>query len=112
MLDMIFSFDSILTAIGMTEHLLIMIFAVIIAIVIMMIAAGAISKFINNHPTLQMLALSFLILIGFMLILESIELHVPKGYIYFAVFFSLFVEVLNMKLKKKIPASNSNLNNT
>ena len=100
MLDMIFSFDSILTAIGMTEHLVIMISAVIIAIGIMMIAAGAISKFINNHPTLQMLALSFLILIGFMLILESIGTHVPKGYIYFAVFFSLFVEILNMKLRK------------
>jgi len=100
MLDMIFSFDSILTAIGMTEHLIIMITAVIIAIGIMIIAAGAISKFINNHPTLQMLALSFLILIGFMLILESIGTHVPKGYIYFAVFFSLFVEVLNMRLRK------------
>ncbi|MBI9052612.1 MAG: TerC family protein [Bacteroidales bacterium] len=100
MLDMIFSFDSILTAIGMTEHLIIMIAAVVIAIGIMMIAAGAISKFINDHPTLQMLALSFLILIGFMLILEAIGTHVPKGYIYFAVFFSLFVEVLNIRLKK------------
>jgi predicted tellurium resistance membrane protein TerC len=77
-----------------------MITAVIIAIGIMMIAAGAISKFINNHPTLQMLALSFLILIGFMLILESIGTHVSKGYIYFAVFFSLFVEILNIQLKK------------
>jgi predicted tellurium resistance membrane protein TerC len=100
LLDMIFSFDSILTAIGMTQHLIIMITAVIIAIGIMMIAAGAISKFINNHPTLQMLALSFLILIGFMLILESVGTHVSKGYIYFAVFFSLFVEILNMQLKK------------
>ncbi len=100
-LDMIFSFDSILTAIGMTEHLIIMIIAVIIAMGIMMVAAGAISRFINNHPTLQMLALSFLILIGFMLILEAIDLHVPKGYIYFAVFFSLFVEALNMRLRKK-----------
>ncbi len=111
MLDMIFSFDSILTAIGMTEHLLIMIFAVIISIGIMIIAAGGISRFINNHPTLQMLALSFLILIGFMLILESIEIHVPKGYIYFAVFFSLFVEVLNMKLKKNVPTAKTNVKN-
>jgi predicted tellurium resistance membrane protein TerC len=110
MLDLIFSFDSILTAIGMTEHLIIMIIAVIIAIGIMMVAAGAISKFINNHPTLQMLALSFLILIGFMLILESIEIHVPKGYIYFAVFFSLFVEILNMKLKKKVTTTSSKSN--
>lgn len=100
-LDMIFSFDSILTAVGMTNHLIIMITAVIIAIGIMMLAAGSISKFINNHPTLQMLALSFLILIGFMLILESIGMEIPKGYIYFAVFFSLFVEILNMKLRKK-----------
>lgn len=99
-LDMIFSFDSILTAVGMTNHLIIMVTAVIIAIGIMMIAAGSISRFINNHPTLQMLALSFLILIGFMLILESIGIEVPKGYIYFAVFFSLFVEILNMKLRK------------
>lgn len=100
MLDIIFSFDSILTAIGMTQHLIIMIIAVVIAMIIMMLAAGAISRFINKHPTLQMLALSFLILIGFMLILEAIGIHVPKGYIYFAVFFSLFVEVLNMKLRK------------
>ncbi len=100
-LDMIFSFDSILTAVGMTNHLVIMITAVIIAIGIMMIAAGSISRFINNHPTLQMLALSFLILIGFMLILESIGKEIPKGYIYFAVFFSLFVEMLNMRLRKK-----------
>ncbi len=101
MLDIIFSFDSILTAVGMTEHLIIMIIAVIIAIGIMMVASGAISRFINKHPTLQMLALSFLILIGFMLILEAIGQHVPKGYIYFAVFFSLFVEILNIRLRKK-----------
>jgi predicted tellurium resistance membrane protein TerC len=100
MLDIIFSFDSILTAIGMTQHLIIMIIAVVIAMIIMMLASGAISRFINKHPTLQMLALSFLILIGFMLILEAIGIHVPKGYIYFAVFFSLFVEILNMKLRK------------
>lgn len=99
-LDMIFSFDSILTAIGMTSHLIIMIIAVIISIGIMMIASGIISRFINNHPTLQMLALSFLILIGFMLILESIGIEVPKAYIYFAVFFSLSVELLNMQLRK------------
>ncbi len=100
MLDIIFSFDSILTAIGMTQHLIIMIIAVVISMIIMMLASGAISRFINKHPTLQMLALSFLILIGFMLILEAIGIHVPKGYIYFAVFFSLFVEILNMKLRK------------
>lgn len=100
MLDIIFSFDSILTAIGMTQHLIIMIIAVVISMIIMMLASGAISRFINKHPTLQMLALSFLILIGFMLMLEALGIHVPKGYIYFAVFFSLFVEILNMKLRK------------
>lgn len=104
-LDMIFSFDSILTAIGMTQHLSIMIIAVILSITVMIFASGTISNFINNHPTLQMLALSFLILIGFMLILEAISIHIPKGYIYFAVFFSLFVEILNIKLTKRKKAS-------
>ncbi len=101
LLDIIFSFDSILTAVGMSRELVIMIAAVIISIVIMMFFAGPISRFINRFPTLQMLALSFLILIGFMLVLESVHIEVPKGYIYFAVFFSLFVEVLNIRLRKK-----------
>lgn len=100
MLDIIFSFDSILTAIGMTEQLVIMITAVIISLIIMMLFSGTISNFINKHPTLQMLALSFLILIGFMLGVEAFGHHVPKGYIYFAVFFSLLVEVLNMRMRK------------
>lgn len=101
LLDMVFSFDSILTAVGLTEEVTIMIIAVIISIGIMMIFAGAISRFINNHPTLQILALSFLILIGFMLIVEALHYEVPKGYIYFAVGFSLLVEVLNMRFRKK-----------
>ena len=100
LLDMVFSFDSILTAIGLTEEVTIMIIAVTISIGVMMIFAGAISRFINDHPTLQILALSFLILIGFMLIVEALHYHVPKGYIYFAVGFSLLVEVLNMRLRK------------
>ncbi len=100
LLDMVFSFDSILTAVGLTEEVVIMIIAVIISIGIMMIFAGAISRFINNHPTLQILALSFLILIGFMLIVEALHYEVPKGYIYFAVGFSLLVEVLNMRFRK------------
>ena len=91
---------SILTAIGMTEHLIIMICAVVIAIIIMMILAKSISDFISKHPTLQILALSFLILIGFMLMLESFDFHIPKGYIYFAVAFSLLVEILNMRFRK------------
>lgn len=101
MLDLIFSFDSILTAIGMTEHLILMVIAVIISMLIMMIFAGKISAFIKKHPTLEVLALSFLILIGFMLVLESFEMHVPKGYIYFAVFYALIVEVLNLRIRRK-----------
>ncbi|MEK6477846.1 TerC family protein [Catalinimonas sp. 4WD22] len=101
LLDMVFSFDSILTAVGLTQQVLIMIIAVVISIIVMMVFAGKISDFINKHPTLQILALSFLILIGFMLVIEGFHFHVPKGYIYFAVAFSLLVEILNMRLRKK-----------
>ncbi|MEQ9373970.1 MAG: TerC family protein [Imperialibacter sp.] len=100
LLDMIFSFDSILTAVGLTEHLLLMIIAVVISMGVMMVFAGSISNFIHNHPTLEVLALSFLILIGFMLFIEGWHYHVPKGYIYFAVFFALVVEVINMRMRK------------
>ena len=100
LLDLIFSFDSILTAIGLTDKVPIMIVAIIIAIGVMMIFAGAVSRFINAHPTLQVLALSFLILIGFMLVIDGLHYHVPKGYIYFAVFFSLIVEVVNMRVRR------------
>lgn len=102
MLDIIFSFDSILTAVGLTDKIILMVIAVIISIVVMMIFAKAISNFINNQPTLQVLALSFLILIGFMLLIEGVHYEVPKGYIYFAVFFSLIVELINMKVRKKV----------
>jgi len=100
-LDMVFSFDSILTAIGLTEHVIIMIGAVVISMFVMMLFSGAISRFINERPTLQILALAFLILIGFMLVLDSLGFHVPKGYIYFAVAFSLLVEMVNIRLRKK-----------
>lgn len=100
MLDIIFSFDSILTAVGLTDEIILMVIAVIISIIVMMIFAKAISNFINNQPTLQVLALSFLILIGFMLLIEGLHYEVPKGYIYFAVFFSLVVELINMKVRK------------
>lgn len=99
-LDMVFSFDSILTAIGLTEHVMIMIGAVILSMIVMMLFSGAISRFINQHPTLQILALAFLILIGFMLMLDAMGFHVPKGYIYFAVAFSLIVEMVNMRMRK------------
>lgn len=101
LLDIIFSFDSILTAVGLTNQITLMVIAVIVSILVMMLFAGAISDFVNKHETLQILALSFLILIGFMLIVEAIHIHVPKGYIYFAVFFSLVVEVININARKK-----------
>ncbi len=101
LLDIVFSFDSILTAIGITDNLPVMIAAVIISLIVMLLFAGRISSFIEKNPTLQMLALSFLILIGTVLIADSAGFHVPKGYIYFAVAFSLIVETLNLQLRKK-----------
>lgn len=116
LIDIVFSFDSVLTAVGMTNGidgaLIIMVTAVVISILIMMIFAAPIGKFVNNNPTIQMLALSFLLLIGFMLITESAHLShaiifgrdvgaIPKGYLYFAIAFSLGVEALNMKMRKK-----------
>jgi predicted tellurium resistance membrane protein TerC len=102
LIDIVFSFDSILTAIGMTPYVIIMIIAVIISLFIMLIFAGKIGDFIEKQPTLQILALSFLILIGFMLIADAAHYDVPKAYIYFAVAFSLIVELINMKLRKKM----------
>lgn len=102
LLDLIFSFDSILTAIGLTDQIPLMIIAIVLAIGVMMIFAGAVSRFINAHPTLQVLALAFLILIGFMLVVDGLHYHVPKGYIYFAVFFSLIVEVINIRIRKHV----------
>lgn len=100
-LDIVFSLDSVITAVGMADHIEIMIAAVIIAVFIMLISAESISNFVNNHPTVKMLALSFLLLIGFSLIAEGLDQHIPKGYIYFAMAFSVFVEVLNLRSKKK-----------
>ena len=103
MLDLIFSFDSILTAVGIAykQEVILMIIAVVISIVVMMIFAGAISRFIHKYPTMQVLALAFLILIGFMLMLEGLGEEINKGYIYFAVLFSLIVEVVNINIRKK-----------
>ncbi|HRO71778.1 MAG TPA: TerC family protein, partial [Chitinophagaceae bacterium] len=100
LIDAVFSFDSILTAIGLVDEVSIMIIAVVISIVIMMIFAGAISKFINKHPTLQMLALSFLIAIGIMLVAEGFHQKIDKSYIYTMIAFSLVVELLNMRLRR------------
>ena len=101
LLDIVFSFDSILTAVGLTDQVILMIIAVIVSIIVMMIFAKPVGEFVNQHPTIQILALSFLILIGVMLIVEGAHYHVPKGYIYFAVFFSLAIEMLNMRYRKK-----------
>lgn len=101
LLDIVFSFDSILTAIGMTRNLPIMIIAVVISLVIMLIFASRIAAFIEKHVSLQILALSFLILIGFTLIADAAHFEVPKGYVYFAVGFSLLVEIVNMRADRK-----------
>lgn len=101
LLDIVFSLDSVITAVGMADHIEIMIAAVIIAVLIMLISSEGISKFVNNHPTVKMLALSFLLLIGVSLIAEGLEQHIPKGYIYFAMAFSVFVEMLNLRAARK-----------
>jgi len=98
LLDVVFSLDSVITAIGMVREIGVMVAAVIIAVGIMMVFAGPISRFVENHPTIKMLALSFLLLIGFTLVAEGFGQHIAKGYIYFAMTFSLFVELLNLKL--------------
>lgn len=100
-MDAIFSLDSVITAIGMADDLGVMVTAVVIAVVFMMIFSGSISRFIENHPTLKMLALSFLLLIGFTLVADGLHAHIPKGYIYFAMAFSLFVEILNLKIRSR-----------
>jgi predicted tellurium resistance membrane protein TerC len=101
LLDIVFSLDSVITAIGMAKHVGVMITAVVISVVIMLVAAGSISAFVNRHPTVKMLALSFLLLIGMSLIAEGFEFHIPKGYVYFAMGFSIFVEVLNIQFRRK-----------
>ncbi len=100
-IDIIFSLDSVITAVGLAQHIEIMVAAIVIAVIVMMLSAGAISDFIDRHPTIKMLALSFLILIGVALIADGFELHLPKGYIYFAMAFSVMVEMLNLKMRKK-----------
>ena len=99
-LDIIFSLVSVITAVGMASHVPVMILAIVIAVGVMMFAAKAIGDFVDNHPTIKMLALSFLILVGVALIAEGFDLHIPKGYIYFAMAFSLAVEMLNIRLRK------------
>ncbi|MBN8702021.1 MAG: TerC family protein [Bacteroidetes bacterium] len=100
-IDIVFSFDSILTAVGLVSNLLVMILAVIIAMVIMLIFSEKVSDFINNNPTIKMLALAFLLMIGMLLVLDAAHIHVPKEFVYFSMAFSLLVEFLNIRLKRK-----------
>jgi predicted tellurium resistance membrane protein TerC len=100
-IDIVFSLDSVITAIGLAEDLAVMIFAIIAAVAVMMFSAKIIGEFVDNHPTIKMLALSFLILVGVSLLGEGLNLHIPKGYIYFAMAFSVMVEMLNLRVRKK-----------
>jgi predicted tellurium resistance membrane protein TerC len=102
LLDIVFSLDSVITAVGMAEQLWVMITAVVLAVLVMLVSSGPISDFVHRHPTVKMLALSFLLLIGMSLVAEGLGHHIPKGYIYFAMGFSVFVEALNLRLRKKV----------
>ena len=101
LLDIVFSLDSVITAVGMADDVAVMILAVIIAVVVMLVSSGAISDFVDRHPTVKILALSFLLLIGVSLIGEGLDQHIPKGYIYFAMAFSVFVEMINLRIRAK-----------
>ncbi len=103
LLDLVFSLDSIITALGMAEQLIVMIAAVVIAVIFMMLFSKRISEFVEQHPTIKMLALSFLLLIGVVLIGDGFDMHIPKGYIYFAMTFSVIVEILNLKIRRSNP---------
>jgi predicted tellurium resistance membrane protein TerC len=100
LLDIVFSLDSVITAVGMVDEIFIMVAAVVISAIVMVFTSGPLSHFVERHPTVKMLALSFLLLIGFTLIVEALHQHIPKGYIYFAMGFSVFVEMLNLRLRK------------
>ena len=101
LLDIVFSLDSVITAVGMVDHILIMVIAVVIAAFVMIFTAKPIGEFVEKHPTIKILALSFLLLIGFTLIVEGLHQHIPKGYVYFAMGFSVFVEVINIRIRDK-----------
>ncbi|HZF32003.1 MAG TPA: TerC family protein [Gammaproteobacteria bacterium] len=100
LIDIVFSLDSVITAVGLADHVVVMIIAIVLAVLVMMFAAGAIGRFVDTHPTIKMLALSFLVLIGVALIAEGIDVHIPKGYIYFAMAFSVGVEMLNLRIRR------------
>jgi predicted tellurium resistance membrane protein TerC len=100
-LDIVFSLDSVITAVGMAQHVIVMVVAMVIAVAIMLVFAGRIGEFVNRHPTMRILALSFLLLIGVMLVADGMGQHIGKGYIYFAMAFSLAVELVNMRIRRK-----------
>ncbi len=101
LLDIVFSLDSVITAVGMADDISVMIIAIVIAIAVMLVASGPLSRFVEAHPTVKMLALSFLLLIGMSLVADGFDVHVPKGYIYFAMGFSVFVELINLRLRRR-----------
>jgi predicted tellurium resistance membrane protein TerC len=103
LLDVVFSLDSVITAIGMARQFWVMVTAVVLAVGVMLVAAGSLSEFVNRHPTVKMLALSFLLLIGFSLVADGLGQHISKGYIYFAMGFSVFVEMLNLRMRRGVP---------
>ena len=105
LLDAVFSLDSVITAVGLVQQIGIMVAAIVGAVLFMMVFAGPVSGFVERHPTVKMLALSFLLLIGVTLIVEGFDTHVPKGYVYFAMAFSMFVELLNMRVRRARPAT-------
>jgi predicted tellurium resistance membrane protein TerC len=105
LLDIVFSLDSVITAVGMVNEVVIMVFAVIAAAVVMIFSAGPISNFVEGNPTIKILALSFLLMIGFTLMVEGLHQHIPKGYIYFAMGFSVLVEVLNLRMRSRQPVT-------
>jgi predicted tellurium resistance membrane protein TerC len=111
-IDIVFSLDSVITAVGMADHVEVMIAAVIVAVLIMMFLAGPIGDFVDRHPTIKMLALSFLIMIGMALVGEGLGFHIPKGYVYFAMAFSVAVEMLNIRLRKRLAAEPVKLRKT
>jgi predicted tellurium resistance membrane protein TerC len=102
LLDIVFSLDSVITAVGMAEHVQVMVIAIVLAVGFMMVFAKPIGDFVEQHPTVKMLALSFLLLVGMALVADGLEFHIPKGYIYFAMGFSVFVEMLNLRLRKRM----------
>ena len=102
-MDMVFSLDSVITAVGLADHLAVMVIAIVLAVAVMMVAAEAVSRFVNRHPTVKMLALSFLLLLGMTLVADGLGQHIPKGYIYFAMGFSIFVESLNLRARAGDP---------